>query len=169
MNSTSVTVSASGISTNEPIPIGMDRELLIILESPPSGFCLTWWNNGVRISEYWNRFHRNHRCPSAHSFPNTGTQKIRLLQTIPNRKEKVRPDAVISSPPRMTDPANPIVQAPKNMGMSSLLTLSCRNICHVLLLKAKAVPIPEIMNRAASLHWCIQCRTMLVKSTDSAE
>ena len=42
MNSTSVTVSASGISTNEPIPNGMDRELLIILESPPSGFFLTW-------------------------------------------------------------------------------------------------------------------------------
>ena len=36
------------------------------------------------------------------------------------------------------------------------------------LLNANAVPIPDIMNKAASLHWCIQCKIILVKEIDSA-
>ena len=124
MKNTSVMVRRRGIRTNAPIPFGMVNDERRNLARDPSGLFLTMWNTGVRIREYWKRFHRNQRWPSATNLPKMGIQKIRLLQTIPNRKEKVRPDAVISSPPRMTDPAKPIVHAPKNMGMRSLLTLS---------------------------------------------
>ena len=167
MNTTSVMERTRGIRTSAPIPIGMLKDERSNLAIAPSGLSLTTWNMGVMIREYWNRFQRNHRCPSAINFPMIGTQNARDLQTIPNRKPKVSPRGLISTSPRITEPAKPIVHAPKNIGIRSRLTLSSRKTCHVRRLKANAVPIPEIMNKAASLHWCIQWRIMLVKSTDS--
>ena len=108
--------------------------------------------NGIRITEYWNKFQRNQRCPRASNLPKIGIQKNKLLQIIPIRNPSVKPARVISCSPKITEPAKPIVQAPKNIGISKRLHLSVRNTFQVLRLKAKAVPIPEIINKAASLH-----------------
>ena len=48
--------------------------------------------------------------------------------------------------------ANPMVHIPKIIGTSNRCKRSIKNVLHLRRLNANAVPIPEIINNAASLH-----------------
>ena len=52
--------------------------------------------------------------------------------------------------------AKPMVHMPKAMGTSKRLIRSMEKTFHVRRRNANAVPIPEIMNKAANRHWCIR-------------